>query len=462
VPAAIWRQCEGQAVHADRLARRLGNYSKADAELYNNQSEVFCPRGAAGHAKHWERLMRAISVQATLANQLWFDLITRGFRSADLLAIKHGSERSALSSLVDQIFGISSHQDIRNEDKERRQKNIDKTTNRLAEVSQQAHKEQKKYANPHLAAELNKLFDQLLLETWKTGNWIMLMGDGEFYGMKGRKTAPKRKLLTYFQQISLGVVLVNECYTSKLSCCCHAANIFPYRDKIKYNKETKQHENIGPKKEWGTVHCCECKRTWQRDNNSAYNIAWKAIDYHNRDYEACSDEFRRLPKALWNRKWGAKLKECGEKRRTKRGKRKSGSRKERDKPPWKEKRQKQNLQQKLKRQQRNAAHAPVILDALRHKIRQRSQRQQQRLEKRKTAEHKNTDARKRQVERRKCASEIRKPKRKAKPGREAKELPTAAASSHALSPHTNRSLALEYTAKPSWQSVCEPASSLRM
>ena len=82
----------------------------------------------------------------------------------------------------------------------------------------------------------------------------------------------------------------------------------------------------------------------------------------------------------------------------------------------------------------------MILDALRQLIRERSQRKQQRLEKRKTPEHKNTDARKHQLTRRECASEIRKPKRQAKREREAKELQIAAASSQ---PSTS------YQSKPS-------------
>jgi len=110
--------------------------------------------------------------------------------------------------------------------------------------------------------------------------------------------------------------LVNECYTSKLSCCCHCPTV----KAVRWSEAQRQEIE-----EWKTVHCVKCGATMQRDFNAALNIGWKFMDMQN-DGEKQAYKFDRLKQEAYNEKWGDLEKEFREKRKKKKAKKKAKKR----------------------------------------------------------------------------------------------------------------------------------------
>jgi hypothetical protein len=258
IPAAQWREVCGYPLHADRNERRAANYKEIQKFYHDHISALLYE---PGHRTNLDGLLTALSWQNRLQATIYNDRLTRGRRSAELDLEHRKMEAKATDDLLIALFN--------GRDK--------------------ANKMKKK--------------------------WILGFGNGDFQ-VPGFAKVPRLKLMEALKSHALDVVLVNECYTSKLSCCCHCPTV----KAVRWSEAQRQEIE-----EWKTVHCVKCGATMQRDFNAALNIGWKFMDMQN-DGEKQAYKFDRLTQEAYNEKWGDLEKEFREKRKKKKAKKKAKKR----------------------------------------------------------------------------------------------------------------------------------------
>lgn len=220
----LWKEVCGYSNQANRQERRRKHWSPVKQFYNENRNIIFETPGGRDQTDpnaDSKALLTAIQWQIKMEEHLWNDRLTIGRRSAELEIVKRSETSRAISDLVVELFGSE---------------------------------EKAKAAR---------------------GNWVFVLGDGDFH-VPGYETTPTRRFLDDLKSTALSCILVNECYTSKLSCCCHSLN----------QRAERYHEDVQQViTEWTTMHCPRCRGTMQRDVNANFNMAWKFMDLNSWDYQ---------------------------------------------------------------------------------------------------------------------------------------------------------------------------------